>query len=68
MTIEMIHVGYLLDTPDEDILARVENVHRNGIVNLKTVRRWTSKFRSGETDLVDELKPSDGAETKNYRQ
>jgi hypothetical protein len=40
----VIHFFYLLDTPDEDILARLETAYGQDIVNSKTVRRWISKF------------------------
>jgi hypothetical protein len=35
----MIHFFYLWDTPDEDILARLESASAEGIVNLETVQR-----------------------------
>jgi transposase len=57
MTIEVravIHFFYLLNTPDEDILAQLETAYGEGIVNLKTVQRWTSKFRDKKTDLDDQ--------------
>jgi hypothetical protein len=52
-----IHFFYLVETPDEDILARFESAYGEGIVNLKTVQRWTSKFCNGKTDLDDEPWP-----------
>jgi hypothetical protein len=36
---------------------QLENAHGEGIVNLKTVQRWISKFCSGKTDLDDEPRP-----------
>jgi hypothetical protein len=50
----VIHFLGLLDMPDEDILARLETAYGEGIVNLKVVQRWTSKFCNGQTDLDDE--------------
>jgi hypothetical protein len=70
MTIEVtaaIHFFDLLDTPDEDILARLKKAYGEGIVNLKTVRRWTSKFWNGKTHLDDEPRPSGPDGTKNCR-
>jgi hypothetical protein len=59
MTIEMravIHFFYLLDAPDENVLARLGTVYGR-IVNLKTMPRWSSKFRNGTTDPDDEPRP-----------
>jgi hypothetical protein len=59
MTIEgraVIYFFYLLNMPDEDILARLECACGEGIVNLKTVRRWTSEFCNGKTNLDNESK------------
>jgi hypothetical protein len=42
MTIEVtavIDFFYLLDTPYEDIVVRLENADEEGIVNLKTMQR-----------------------------
>jgi hypothetical protein len=52
-----IHFVYLLDTPDEDVLARLGSPYGEGIVNPKIVQCWTSKFRNRKTDLDDELRP-----------
>jgi hypothetical protein len=45
MTIDvraLTHFFYLLDMSDEAIVARLENVSGDGIVNLKAVQGWTS--------------------------
>jgi hypothetical protein len=44
MTIEaraVVHLFDLLDTPDDDTLARLESAYGNRIVNFETVERWT---------------------------
>jgi hypothetical protein len=53
----MVHFFYLLDMPDEYVLVWLGRACAEGIVNLQTVQLWTSKFRNGETDLDDELRP-----------
>jgi hypothetical protein len=60
----VIHFFDLLDTPDEDFLARIEDTYGEGIVNLETVQRWTSKFRNGKTNLDNEQRPGDPDKTK----
>jgi hypothetical protein len=60
MTVQVkvvIHFFYLLNAPDEDILTQLENAYGEGIINPKTVQRWTAKFRNGKTDLHDEPRP-----------
>jgi hypothetical protein len=60
MTIEVravIHFFYLLDTPGEDILARLDSAYGEGVVKVKRLRHWTSKFCNGEKDLDDEARP-----------
>jgi hypothetical protein len=57
MTIEVrpaMYFFYLLDTLDTGALAWLDNADGEGTVNLKTIQHWTSKFRSGSTDLDDE--------------
>jgi hypothetical protein len=44
----VIHVFYLLDAPDENILAQRDSVYGEGIVNPKTVQLWSSKCLNGE--------------------
>jgi hypothetical protein len=63
----VIHFFDPLGTPDENILAQLDSAHREGIVNLKPVQRWTSKFRNGKTNLDDELKPSQPRRNENCR-
>jgi hypothetical protein len=53
----VMHFFYLLDTPDEDILAQLEGAGDEGMVHLKPVPCWTSKFRTGKTNLDDEPRP-----------
>jgi hypothetical protein len=54
----------LLVTSDEDVLARLESAHGEGIVNLKTKQRWSSKFRNRKTKLDDGPRPGGSDETK----
>jgi hypothetical protein len=71
MTVEVravTHFFYLLDTPDEDILAQLEIAYGKGITNLKTVQCWTAKFRNVKTDLDDEPKPERPRGNENCRQ
>jgi hypothetical protein len=61
----VIHFFYLLDTPDEDILARLDSAYGEGIVNLKTVQSWTPKFRNAKKDLDED--PSPGQPRRNEK-
>jgi aspartyl aminopeptidase len=68
MTIEVtavIDFFYLLDTPYEYILVRLENAYEEGIVNLKTMQRWTSKIRNGKQILTINRGQGNPDETKN---
>jgi hypothetical protein len=60
MTIEVravIHFLYFLNLPDEDILAKLDSAYGESIVDLKTVRLWTSTVRTRKTNLDDEPWP-----------
>jgi hypothetical protein len=50
----VIHFFYLLDTPYEVVMARLQSAYGEGIVNSETVQRWTSKFRNRKIDPDDE--------------
>jgi hypothetical protein len=67
MTIKVtavIDFFYLLDTPYEYILVRLENTYEESIVNLKTMQRWTSKIRNGKQILTINRGQANPDETK----
>jgi hypothetical protein len=63
----VIYFFYLLDRPGEGILARPERAYGEGIVNLRIMWRWISKFRNGKADLDDEPKPERPRRNKKCR-